>query len=243
MQQPSLRLANRRLKRRRAQRRANNNDAARAAPSIFDGAESDGDDEAAPVRRRILGGVKQVPEVEEKTSQNSQAPNSDAADAPPRNPWVVKEAPLPAVARSAPGEPRSQIARLMARRRASGDDVKQVKDDAAQFRDDIARCADVDEADYDVISVEKFGARMLAAMGWSPPQNQAAEADDAAPVRRPARLGLGAKLGDDGEPPPPTHSRSGPFASVLGRTASSTPVIGQPRAGASQRNSGGDATN
>lgn len=219
MQPQSLRFNSKRVKRRRVQRDKHVED-----DSVFADSDSGEEDERAPIRRRIVDGVKQVSNgvvnqsaadrrdnIIDEGDKNVQASDKGARAEPPRGSVVTP---------AGVDEPRSQIARLIARRRARGDDGTELNDENAQFRADVERCADVDVNDYDVVAVDKFGARLLAAMGWRPPENHSNDSDDM-PVRRPARLGLGAKLDANGEPPPATHSRSSPFASVLGHTASS----------------------
>jgi len=152
------------------------------------------DDNDVPVRRRIVQGVVQEPEKKEPAAEIK---NGDIVDLDP----------LPQLQ----GAGRSQIERLMKRRKpdtnidTAGDDG-----DTAVFRKQLAGCADeVDNETYSALPVEKFGARMLAAMGWKPDNRDSGDKVEKQRVQRPAGLGLGAKPGDTrGDAVPPTHRRS-----------------------------------
>lgn len=156
--------------------------------------DEDGDVADLPVCRRIVQGV--VQEAEKKTPAKGEAVKEDELQ------------PLPQLESNC----RSQIERLMNRRKANPLSDEPDADDGAKFRKQLASCADeVDDDTYATVPVEKFGARMLAAMGWKPDKRgDGDDGDDAVEkqrVQRPAGLGLGAKLIDTGSPAPPTHRR------------------------------------
>lgn len=170
--------------------------------------EEDSDDPDMPVCRRIVQGVVQEPEKKQHPvkvkEQDGAAVNADA-----------DLEPLPLLESNG----RSQIERLMKRRTATSshsnepDDAD--RDEGAIFRKQLAGCAEeVDDDTYTTVPVEKFGARMLAAMGWKPEKRGDADEDanvvEKQRVQRPAGLGLGAKLthtGNHGEAAPLTHRR------------------------------------
>lgn len=104
------------------------------------------------------------------------------------------------------GEKKSQIARLVARRR---DAERQLAaqasgggQDEALFRYDVDKCPEQAAlTTYESTPVDGFGAALLRSMGWSGnTDGDGADSKDKSdtwkPKLRPRRLGLGAKLGD-----------------------------------------------
>ncbi|PXF48415.1 hypothetical protein BWQ96_01875 [Gracilariopsis chorda] len=103
----------------------------------------------------------------------------------------------------------SQIARLVERRKEAqlSSSTNRDQRDNVLFQYDLSKCAEgADGAGYDQRPVDGFGEMMLKAMGWS--GKKSAEEKHKAPVPRPSRLGLGAKLDNQKKPPPTKRLRS-----------------------------------
>lgn len=105
-------------------------------------------------------------------------------------------------------EKASQIARLVERRRIAERELEikfegEVRDETL-FRYDVDKCPEhVDVVQYEQTPVDGFGETMLRAMGW---KGKLTDGKGEGPKLRPARLGLGAKLGG---PPPPSRKATG----------------------------------
>lgn len=110
----------------------------------------------------------------------------------------------------------SQIARLVERRKEAhvSSSINRDQRDNVLFQYDLSKCPDgADVAVYEERPVDGFGEMMLKAMGWS--GKKSAEEKYNAPVPRPSRLGLGAKLGSQKKPPPTRRPRSAQGDRVL----------------------------
>lgn len=159
----------------------------------FGGGE-DSDDEKPRVKSvtRIVSAAKD--EQEHKLDHNH---HSKVTGGEPKKEDVQDEAPK---------KKTSQIARLVERRR---DAERRLLDkrsgegrDELLFHYDVESCPEqVALATYEKTPVDGFGAAMLRSMGWKgnaeKGSNGAKEEDEWLPKLRPARLGLGAKLGQE----------------------------------------------